>query len=295
MGVFDYRAPDVVNAFDVGFSQKLAKRDSDMKQQMFAQEQADKQELRNAMAEYGAARTDEEKQAAIGKVGVVSPEAQYRLQSSYLAAKQEERAALKDMTNTTGQMAYIANQEKDPAKRQQIWDKWRGSLPEQMQRAIPPEADETTIQVMMAQSADAMDMMNRMDKIKSEKDLMQFRKEMDMEELGMRRELMREGHKNEMEQLGARQSMGGRGGSIPVDLRAAQAGLSAISKQFDKEPYMEDDNPEKFRQLNEYAAQYQNVINRYATPNAMQNAPQVAPQPVQNAPQSQIDWSKYTK
>jgi len=157
------RSPNISGAIESGFNMGVNKQNLDMKKQAFANEQSDREEMRNAMAEYGSATDREGQKTAAAKVGVVSPEMYARLEKNWIDADENQRKAMKENMDIRGNVAYMAMKENDP----EIWNSYVASLPEELQRAMP-EYSPTAMKVTAAQSAEMMDTMNKLETIKAQ-------------------------------------------------------------------------------------------------------------------------------
>jgi len=153
------QGPSVGRAIESGFGMGMQAQNMNMKKQDFANQQSDRQEVRNAMTEYAAASDDAGREVAAGKVGIVSPQMYAQLSQNMRQANAEQRAAMQGMIDERGSMAYMALNEKDPAKRQKIWESYRNSQPEKIRGMIPEDASEEGLTVVMGQSKEMLDFM----------------------------------------------------------------------------------------------------------------------------------------
>jgi len=178
-GIAASPGPNISRAIESGFGMGVNKQNLDMRKQAFANEQSDREEMRNAMGEYGAATDREGQKAAAAKVGVVSPEMYARLEKNWIDADENQRKAMKENMDIRGNVAYMAMKENDP----EIWNSYVASLPEELQRAMP-EYSPTAMKVTAAQSAEMMDTMNKLETIKAQgekqKDVAQYQGSINM-------------------------------------------------------------------------------------------------------------------
>lgn len=156
--ILKYEAP-AAGAVGRGMDMGFALQNNAMKSQQFDNEMSDRQEVRNAMTEYAAASDDAGREVAAGKVGIVSPQMYAQLSQNMRQANAEQRAAMQGMIDERGSMAYMALNEKDPAKRQKIWESYRNSQPEKIRGMIPEDASEEGLTVVMGQSKEMLDFM----------------------------------------------------------------------------------------------------------------------------------------
>jgi len=156
--ILKYEAP-AAGAVGRGMNMGFALQNNAMKSQQFDNEMSDRQEVRNAMTEYAAASDDAGREVAAGKVGIVSPQMYAQLSQNMRQANAEQRAAMQGMIDERGSMAYMALNEKDPAKRQKIWESYRNSQPEKIRGMIPEDASEEGLTVVMGQSKEMLDFM----------------------------------------------------------------------------------------------------------------------------------------
>jgi hypothetical protein len=152
--------PNISRAIESGFGMGVNKQRLDMQKQDFANQQSDREEMRNAMSEYGQATDREGQKAAAAKVGIVSPEMYARLEKNWIDADENQRKAMKENMDIRGNVAYMAMKEEDP----EIWNSYVESLPDELKRAMP-EYSPTAMKVTAAQSAEMMDVMTKLDQI----------------------------------------------------------------------------------------------------------------------------------
>ena len=155
--------PNISGAIESGFGMGVNKQRLDMQKQDFANQQSDREEMRNAMAEYGQATDRESQKDAAAKVGIVSPEMYARLEKNWIDADENQRKAMKENMDIRGNVAYMAMKEDDP----DIWNSYVESLPDELKRAMP-DYSPTAMKVTAAQSAEMMDVMNKLDTIKAQ-------------------------------------------------------------------------------------------------------------------------------
>ncbi len=159
VGQINTDAPNTLAAIATGQNMMNSALNAQMRGQEFRNQQEDRAQMRSAMKEYTSATDDSSKNAALGKVGIVSPEMMMRLEDNWGRAKAAERQGMIDAMDQRGMAAYAALQETDPAKRSAIWNGYRSTVPEKIRGMVPEQSDDTTLTVMLGQSKQAMDWM----------------------------------------------------------------------------------------------------------------------------------------
>lgn len=159
VGQINTDAPNTLAAIATGQNMMNSALNAQMRGQEFRNQQEDRAQMRSAMKDYTSATDDASKNAALGKVGIVSPEMMMRLEDNWGRAKASERQGMIDAMDQRGMAAYAALQETDPAKRAAIWNGYRSTVPDGMRSMVPEQSDDMSLTVMLGQSKQAMEWM----------------------------------------------------------------------------------------------------------------------------------------
>jgi hypothetical protein len=224
VGQINTAAPNTLAAISSGQNMMNNALNAQMRSQEFRNQQEDREQMRSAMRDYTSATDDESKNAAIGKVGIVSPEMMMRLEDNWSRAKSAERQSMIDAMDNRGMAAYTALQETDPAKRSAIWNGYRSTVPEKIRGMVPEQSDDTTLTVMLGQSKQAMDWMLKNKDYQREEDADNRKFDMQMKQIERRdasnaqqyknyTDLQNLKHNNAMTEISERAKHGSVGGS----------------------------------------------------------------------------------